>query len=343
MPPASPAPNALDAKTIYAPVLADLEQVKESLASIMTPETETLGQAIFHALKDGGKLLRPVLTLLVSGASGGISSAHVEAAAVAELIHVATLLHDDVLDDADLRRGRPTVRAGWGNHMAILGGDYLLAQASLKLSYLDNPRLVRIFAIVLSQLCEGEVLQMQNAFDFDTPWSRYYQKSICKTAALFRACCESAGVINRLPEDQIDALKTYGESFGLAFQIVDDLMDFTRTREELGKPVLEDLKSGIINAPVLLTRDYFAETPEKQQALKDTLEALYGLDESAPELPEKAAQLSAWMTEADALNKTVAMAQDYAQKARQSIAFLPESPYKASLLGLLDYALARTH
>lgn len=343
MPSASSTPQLVDAKTLYAPVLGNLEQVKASLASIMTPQTETLGQAIFHALKDGGKLLRPVLTLLMSGASGTIAAPHVEAAAVAELIHVATLLHDDVLDDADLRRGRPTVRAGWGNQIAILGGDYLLAQASLKLSYLDNPRLVRIFAIVLSELCEGEVLQMQNAFDFETPWPRYLQKSVCKTAALFRACCESAGVLNQLPEDQIDALKAFGESFGLAFQIVDDLMDFTRTREELGKPVLEDLKSGIINAPVLLTRDFYAGDADKLAQLKATLEALYGVDESAPDLPEKAAQLAAWMTEADAIAKTVAMAQDYAQKARTSIAFLPDSPYKQSLLGLLDYALARTH
>lgn len=328
----------MDIDAIYEPVQTDLVRVRESLLAIVPPETALLVESVHHAMGGEGKLFRPLLCLLASGASGQIESSHIETAAVAELIHVATLLHDDVLDDAGLRRGKATIRALWGNKISILSGDYLLAQASLKLSKLNNCRLVSIFATVLSNLCEGEVEQIHTSYNLKTSWDSYFKKSICKTASLFSACCESAGVLNHLPETEIQALKLFGEQFGIAFQIVDDLLDYTASAEKLGKPVLDDLKNGLLNAPVLIALEAFEAQPEKRQTLETLVEKVFTED---PESLQQA--LFALLEEADAIPKTLAMAEDYAEKARSAIRFLPPTPYLKALEGLTRYAIRREY
>jgi len=326
---------------IYAPVQDTLVSVKESLRQIVPPETELLTQSIVYSMQAPGKLMRPVLLLLASGASGTIGQPHIETAAVAELIHVATLLHDDVLDEANLRRGRSTVSALWGNRVSILSGDYLLAQASLKLSQLDNCRLVSIFAKVLSNLCEGEVEQIRSSYNLTATWDSYFRKSVCKTATLFAACCESAGVLNRLSEPEIQSMRMFGEKFGIAFQIIDDLLDYTSSTEQLGKPVLDDLKNGILNAPVLLALEHFAQTPETLQRLEQLIEQLFSDETDTATQEGVSAQILQLFSQAQVVEKTQALVDRFIQEAYESIQFLPDNVYRQALLDLTVYVTQR--
>jgi geranylgeranyl pyrophosphate synthase len=325
----------------FALVQAPLLAVKDSLKAIIPPDSVVLAETVQSSLTSGGKYLRPVVTLLSGqalqhGLPGIDPQPLVEVAAVTEMIHVATLLHDDVIDDSDLRRGKRTVRAEWGNKISVLSGDYLLAQASVKLSMLGNTRLVSIFAHVLADLCDGEVEQMHTSFTLNTSWDSYYKKTLGKTASLFSAGCESAGVLQGLPEVQIQALKRYGKHFGIAFQIVDDLLDYTATEAEMGKPVLDDLRNGLMNAPILLA----LESPQWSEAERTQLrEAVEGLFENPS--PETIAFIQDRLEQCQAVEETRRLAQRYIREAREALDFVAESPAKQSLFNLVDYILER--
>jgi geranylgeranyl pyrophosphate synthase len=239
--------------------LADqLQQVRLSLTAIVPAQAMWLAEALQHSLGRSGKLLRPQLALWCGKMVGCTNWPDlIEAAAVAEMIHIATLLHDDVLDDAALRRGLPTVKHQWGNSVAILSGDYLLAQASRKLATIGNIRLVAIFSDVLAALCDGEVTQLCSRYNLEgLTWEGYLTKSHHKTACLYAAACESAGVVAQLPENETKNLIRFGQLFGLAFQLVDDLLDFTADAASMGKPVMNDLRQGLVTAPVLLAMQH---------------------------------------------------------------------------------------
>jgi geranylgeranyl pyrophosphate synthase len=253
-------------------LVQQLEAVRASLLGMMPPQTLWLADALQHSLGRTGKLLRPQMTL-VCGHMVGCTQTHalIEAAAVAEMIHIATLLHDDVLDDAELRRGLPTVKQRWGNEVAILSGDYLLAQASLKLSRIGNIRLVGIFSEVLAALCDGEVNQLCSRFQLDMTMTDYLTKCQQKTACLFGAACEAAGVVAALPEPDIQALKQFGLAYGVAFQLVDDLLDFTADAASVGKPVMGDLCNGIVTAPIILAM----QQPHYAAAIRQQVDALF--------------------------------------------------------------------
>lgn len=325
----------------FSLVAEPLEGVKASLTAIVPPDSVALAKSVQHSLGGGGKYLRPVVTLLVAAATHpqGRTQQHqtIETAAVAEMIHVATLLHDDVIDRSELRRGRQTVRSAWGNKISVLSGDYLLAQASVKLSKLNNNRLVSIFAHVLADLCDGEVEQLHASFTLEPGWDSYYKKTVCKTASLFSAGCEAAGVINQLPEEKIQALKTYGRNFGIAFQIVDDLLDYTATEAEMGKPVLDDLRNGLMNAPVLLALESPRLTAQEKAALKEHIRRLF-------EEPADAGAIAAIqkaLDACDALLETRSLAQRYIDEAKQALNFVPDSAEKQALFALVDYIIQR--
>ena len=328
---------------VFELVTEPLERVKASLMAIVPPDSFALAEGVQHSLGSGGKYLRPVVTLLMGTATQAQNETQqhqtVETSAVAEMIHVATLLHDDVIDNSELRRGKRTVSAQWGNKISVLSGDYLLAQASVKLSKLDNTRLVSIFAHVLADLCDGEVEQLQSSFTLEPSWDSYYRKTICKTASLFSAGCEAAGVINQLPESQIQALKTYGRNFGIAFQIMDDLLDYTATEAEMGKPVLDDLRNGLMNAPILLALDSEQLAEPERALLKQHIDGLFQ-DASNVEHVEAIQRM---LVQYDVLIETKALAQRYIDEAKQSLTFVADSPEKQALLTIVDYVTQRRH
>jgi all-trans-nonaprenyl-diphosphate synthase len=332
----------------YAVVSQELQQVRTCLTEIVPPDSPLLRDTLDHSLSKSGKLLRPVLTLLCDKALRAeetpLPDTVTQTAAVSELIHVATLLHDDVLDDADVRRGKPTVSSVWGNTAAILTGDFLLAQASLKLARIGNIRVVGIFSQVLADLCDGELEQIRLRYNLNTTWGSYLKKTVCKTASLFAAACESVGVLHALPEEQTQLLRAYGHHFGVAFQLIDDLLDFTASEEAMGKPVMDDLRNGLINAPVLLMLDVLA-TPEKE-AIENTIQQLFemsqGSERPGTQVEFLVQQVQASLRTADAFPKTQRLAQESLEKAAEAIAFLPSSEAKDALLGLLGTVLVRS-
>jgi geranylgeranyl pyrophosphate synthase len=327
-----------------------LQAVRGSLQAINKPDSAILEETVRHSLSSGGKYLRPALTLLMGGATRSTPDAPaypqalIESAAVTEMIHVATLLHDDVIDRSDLRRGKKTVRAEWGDKIAVLSGDYLLAQASVKLAALEIPRLVAIFAHVLADLCDGEVEQMRASYgiatasDMESQWDSYYRKTLRKTASLFSAGCESAGVIHQLPEERIQALKSYGKNLGIAFQIMDDLLDYTATESDLGKPVLDDLRNGLMNAPILLALQSSTLTDEERKTLNEAVESLF----QNPD-PATIQTIQALMERCDAIGETRRLAQKHIDEAKAVLDFLPPSTELEALLVLADYVIERDH
>ena len=333
------------AKQYYALVETPLSAVRQSLLSVAPPESQVLAGTVAQSLDSGGKYLRPVITLLAGMACGMADERLSEVAAVSEIIHIATLLHDDVLDESELRRGRQTIRAQLGNKISVLSGDYLLAQASLKLSKLGNTRLVAIYAQVLADLCDGEVTQMTTSFaldslnspqDLESAWASYYHKTHCKTASLFAAGCEAAGVVNGLPEEQIQHLRSYGRDFGIVFQIVDDLLDYTSSAEEMGKPVLDDLRNGIINAPVLLALESPLLSKEEHRDFRAQIKKVF----ESPE-PESLNAVQQYLSRSNAVAETRTLMQRYIDQAIESLAFVKDGAEKQALIGLLQYVVDR--
>jgi geranylgeranyl pyrophosphate synthase len=280
------------------------------------------------------------MALLAGCATGKLTPALVEVAAVSEMIHIATLLHDDVLDEADFRRNKKTVRALWGNTVSVLSGDYLLAQASLKLAQVGNIRIVAVFSNVLADLCDGEVEQIRTSYQLNTDWNSYFKKTICKTASLFAAGCEAAGIVNGLPEEQVQALKEYGKHFGIAFQIMDDLLDYTSSADEMGKPVLDDLRNGLVNAPVLLALDSEEIGAEEKARFKQGIQQLFEISDEAVGL-EIALELKESLFRYGAIDQTVALANRYANEALSRLDFIADCPEKTSLTEILQANLRR--
>jgi geranylgeranyl pyrophosphate synthase len=245
-----------------------LAQIQQALLLQLPQQAAWLTQGVHHALAQPGKALRPRLTLLAaqwlhpqatladadkSTPPAWANDELIALACVPELIHTATLLHDDVLDQADLRRGQPTVRAKWGNQLAILGGDWLLARASQTLATLNHPPLVGLYANVLAQLCEGETLQHMARYQSECPTLPDYEQRLAgKTASLFSAACQAPALWLGSGTTATEALAHYGYHLGLAFQWVDDWLDYTGDPAKTGKPVLDDVAQGLLNGPIVL-------------------------------------------------------------------------------------------
>lgn len=268
--PSEPKPAGIDRAELLSLVEDGLQAVQHYIVGIAPPQSLPLARSTGFARQVSGKLIRPGLTLMIARAMGlPDSDALIKTASVSELIHVATLLHDDVLDDSDQRRGQPTVSALYGNKVAILSGDWMLAQASRTLAEVGNLPLVRLFSEVLADLCDGEVEQMRTAFDLDaTTWDTYQRKTYGKTASLFAAATQAPALLAGSSPEEVAGWRQFGLHLGMAFQWMDDLLDYTGEAERMGKPVLDDLKNGLPNAPILLAlAPGSALTPEDRTTL----------------------------------------------------------------------------
>ncbi|NEQ46345.1 MAG: solanesyl diphosphate synthase [Leptolyngbya sp. SIOISBB] len=267
--------------SLFAPVESDLQVLVENLKNLVGAKHPILYAAAEHLFGAGGKRIRPAIVLLLARAistEADILPQHRRLAEITEMIHTASLVHDDVVDESDVRRGVPTVHSSFGNRVAVLAGDFLFAQSSWYLANLDNLTVVKLLSEVIMDLAEGEIQQGLNRFDTDLTLEAYLDKSYYKTASLIANSAKSVGVLSGLPDHQLDNLYAYGRYLGLAFQIVDDILDFTGSSEVLGKPAGSDLQSGNLTAPVLfaleeqpylrgLIEREFAEAADFEQAL----------------------------------------------------------------------------
>ena len=256
-----------------------------------------------------------------------ITTRHRRLAEITEMIHTASLVHDDVVDDAQLRRQVPTVNTLFGNRIAVLAGDFLFAQSSWYLANLDNLQVVKLLSEVIRDFAEGEIQQGLGCFDTDVSLEKYLQKSYLKTASLIANSGKAAAVLSNTGEEIANKIYSYGRNLGLAFQIVDDIFDFTASEEVLGKPVASDLASGIITAPVL-----FAMT--EKPALKILIEREFSEEGDL-------AQGLELVHNSNGIEKSRALAFQHSQLALQDLQCLPKSPATDSLKELTDYVLSR--
>ncbi len=248
--------------TAFDLVAADLQRVRDYLQRVGEGDNQILVETIRHLFGTRGKYIRPALCLLVDRLFQPRPVERlIEFAAAMEVVHTASLVHDDTLDDASTRRGDATVNAGWNGHIAILVGDYLFAQSAIVTAGLGELRVMSMLADMIKSMVRGELLQMETVFDWEQDEAGYDRKIGNKTAALFALCTEGAGVLAGASGGQLRALRDYGYNVGLAFQIVDDILDITESEDVLGKPAGSDLAQGKVTLPVI----YYLRTATAEQ------------------------------------------------------------------------------
>ena len=304
-----------------------LEQLEKSNAPLIP-------QLSRHILKAGGKRLRPILTLLAAKLCGYTNgSRHIQMAASVEFIHTATLLHDDVVDESSLRRGEPTANALWSNSASVLVGDFLLAKAFQMMVGDGSLPALKLLSDTSATLSEGEVLQLTAARDLATSRDLYFRIIHAKTASLFATAAEIGAIVSGAPQNSCAALKTYGTALGLAFQIVDDALDYSAKTAQLGKQTGDDFREGKITLPIILA--YEKSTDEEKQFWQKALEDSANADEKNL---QKALSL---ITKYNAIEASLNEAGTQAQKAIEALASFPESELKTALVTLAKFTVQR--
>jgi len=310
----------------------DLERVNALIVARMHSPVALIPQLAGHIVSAGGKRLRPMLTLASARLCGYRGDRHLALAAAVEFIHTATLLHDDVVDASDLRRGRDTANAVWGNKPAVLVGDFLFARAFQLMVEDGSLRVLDILSRTASVIAEGEVHQLMTANDTTTTEAAYLEVVEAKTAALFAAASRIGAVIAERPAAEEEALETYGRNLGIAFQLVDDLLDFSALQGELGKAVGDDFRDGKITLPILIA---FARGDSEERAFwRRTLE---DGDQGPDDLP-RAIRL---LDRHGAIAETRARARRYAATAADALVAFPDSPLRRALEETAAFATAR--
>jgi heptaprenyl diphosphate synthase len=293
-----------------APLARDLERIEDRLRDAVSADDRFLGEVAGHLLSAGGKRLRPTLALsaayAVYGATAPASDDAITGGAAVELVHLGSLYHDDVIDEAETRRGVPSVNARWSNIVAILAGDYLLAQASGLAASLGAD-VAALLAATIGELCRGQVLELQYLYDTDRSEDSYLSAIEGKTATLMATSCRVGGMVSNVSADTLDALTQFGHHLGMCFQVVDDVLDITRTEAELGKPAGNDVHEGVYTLPVI----YALQSPNGPQ-----LQALLGrkLDKAAVE------EVVALVAQPDVVEASMAVARAHATKAAEALA-----------------------
>jgi len=318
--------------TIAQSIAADMESVNTVIRQRLHSEVSLVNQIAEYIISAGGKRIRPVLVLLLANAYGYKGSAHHELAAVVEFIHTATLLHDDVVDESSMRRGRQTANALFGNAASVLVGDFLYSRSFQMMVSLDNMRVMRILSDATNVIAEGEVLQLLNMHDPDVTHESYLKVIRSKTAKLFEAAAELGALVGGASDAQIEAAGEYGRSLGTAFQLIDDVLDYAGDAAEIGKNLGDDLREGKPTLPLIWLMEN--GTPEQRQLVRSCIE--HGDEEQFD------AVLAA-VTSSGALDYTRTQAEAAARRAAEAISGLPDSIYKSSLLQLCSFAVDRNH
>ncbi len=246
-------------------VKADLDELDNRLANEISPASRSLSSILQNIFKNGGKRLRPTLSFLFNKLVNTPNTDKEKlylVAEISELIHTASLVHDDIIDNSLIRRGQPTTNSTWNTAITVISGDFMFARAAVNLAKIGINQITSIYAKVLEDLCDGEIWQAEKKFDLEIDYEFYLSKTFKKTASLFQAACEASCIIAKASPEQIQAASDYGSNLGMAFQIVDDILDYTEDSHTLGKPSLADLKEGHLTLPVLITLEAFKEESE---------------------------------------------------------------------------------
>ncbi len=310
--------------SIYRDVTKEVNLVDRFLVSHIASDDPTIDAAGQQLLQAGGKRIRPAFVLLASKFGQANRDELVRVAASLELIHMASLVHDDVIDDAELRRGKPTVMQHFDEEVALYSGNYLFGEAVKLIGEVGKPELVQVMVHAMREICEGEIEQIYDQYDWEQSIKRYIKRIERKTAILIEASCHLGAIVANCSPADTKALRQFGRDIGLAFQIADDLLDFTAKRTELGKPVAEDLRHGHKTLPVF----YAAENPSFFQELQK-IQSMPTHQEVAPVLE--------LLHQTDALERTQRTVDLYIQRAIHRLDHLPKSSAKRSLEEVARY------
>lgn len=314
------------------PINKELSDVENKLHSNAPDANNLLSEIITYILKAGGKRIRPAFSLLLAKGTGEITEKHIILAELTELIHTASLIHDDIIDSASIRRGTETLHTLWNDKISVIVGDYLFAQASVRLGELENNEIVKIYAKVLSDLCSGEIEQYANKFKINISWEYYIHKSHSKTASLFAAACQCSAMLNNLNKIEIEQANNFGKYIGIAFQIKDDLLDFTSTTKKLGKNLFSDLKEGIITAPTLFALN---SNDKRSEELKKLIESRFNNSEKSF---DEAIRL---VFELGGIEKAHELAQKYINDATSNLGFVKNQIFKKHLENAANFIIKR--
>ncbi len=318
---------------LFASIEPDLDQVDATFKERATSGLEILHSASMHALGSPGKRLRTALTLL----AGKIHTYRFEKllflSVAFEMTHLATLIHDDIIDKSLTRRGNPTVNALWGNQIAILLGDYYFAKTAGLIADIEDPRIDHLFSDTVATVCEGTILELMTAGRADLTLQNYYEKISRKTACLIAACCKGGAIISGASTEEIEQMASYGLNLGIAFQIIDDILDYTQDQSAIGKPAGNDLRQGMVTLPLI----YALQTPSSE-TYQERIQKL--LDE--PEHDEdELRELIDWVVAGGSIERAQKDAVLYAEKARESLYHFPPSSNRDVMDELIDFVVRR--
>jgi len=321
-------------RPLMALVAEDMDAINRIILDKAVSDVEMIPELAHHLIDSGGKRLRPMLCLAAAKLCGYTGSKHIRVASAVEFMHTATLLHDDVVDESNVRRGKKTARMIWGNQASVLVGDFLLGQAFRMLVDVGNMQVLKILSNAAAVIAEGEVMQLAAAKNTATTEDEYLAIINAKTAALFAGAAESGGAIAERPAAEVSALRSYGKNLGIAFQLVDDALDYSGDSSRLGKSTGDDFREGKITLPVILSfrrgtaeeRAFWTRTIVDGDIADGDLDHAIGL-----------------MRRHRAIEATMERARSYGGIARDAMAIFPDSPQKSALQDVIAFCVERAH
>jgi heptaprenyl diphosphate synthase/octaprenyl-diphosphate synthase len=324
--------------SFLAPIEAELAEMETRLRAIGEDDFPWLAELLDHILNTAGKRARPAITLLVGKLYDYDPSLHIPMAVAVELLHTASLVHDDAVDDASLRRGKETVNARWGDGVAVLLGDYLFASSAEMVCSTGNVRVIQLFSRTLRHLADGELREINLAFDWAQGEKPYWARVERKTSSLFSTAAQSGAILGRASERDIQALKEYGLSLGTAFQVIDDILDFEGELEEIGKPVGNDLRQGTMTLPAILYLKNYAPGLGPFARLRADAGGAVSPAEREAALEEAISLIKA----SPAIEDSYRIAAQYAVRGRHALKHVPAGPTKRSLEEIVDFVINRS-
>jgi geranylgeranyl pyrophosphate synthase len=318
---------------LFSGIESDLEVVDRTFQEHATSGLEILNSAAAHALSSPGKRVRTALTLL----SGKLIEYRFEKllplSVAFEMVHLATLVHDDILDNADTRRGIPTINARYGNSVAILLGDYLFAKTAGLIAEVEDFRIDRLFSETVASVCEGTIIELLSTRKLDLSVEAYLERISRKTACLMAACCKGGAIVGGGSDAQVALMQQYGLNLGIAFQIIDDVLDYAGTEALIGKPAGNDLRQGLVTLPLIYALKY------QHNGRSERVKAI--LRDPAPH-PQDVDDIVHWVVNSPAIPEALTFARHYATRARAMLSEFASSPDRTVLEEFVDFVIARS-
>ncbi|HAR96684.1 MAG TPA: octaprenyl diphosphate synthase [Deltaproteobacteria bacterium] len=310
----------------------DLQRLEESIDKLLTTRVSFIREVVHHIIKSGGKRIRPILVILSAKMSGCADYRHIPYAAIVEFIHTATLLHDDVVDNAKTRRGSPTANTLWGNEPSVLVGDFLFSKSFDLMVSDQNSAVLAVMSRVTTALAEGEIMELLKTSDVETTEDDYYEIIANKTAVLLSAACEVGAILGGVDQDKRKALNRFGYHFGMAFQLTDDVLDYVSKGTTLGKDAGSDLKEGKITLPLIHALK--SATPEERTVVTDSI--------NKPRMTQKDyRKILNMIKRRGGIEYTVQASKNHAEQAMSFLNAFPPSPYRDAMTGLAQYVTKR--